>query len=90
MLTCRTRWRHTNSATDGDQPALPAARARTGTSAIGRTGPNIQRSRPQARRTNLAVVRWEVSRRYLAYVFYAMRDGHVGTLDTPAAEQDAG
>jgi len=46
----------------------------------------ITRRGPQAR--NIAKV--AAARKLLTYVFYAMRDGHVRALDTPAAEQEAG
>ena len=46
----------------------------------------IARRGPQAR--NIAKV--AAARKLLTYVFYAMRDGHVRALDTPAAEHEAG
>ena len=46
----------------------------------------IARRGPQAR--NIAKV--AAARKLLTYVFYAMRDGYVRALDTPAAEQEAG
>ena len=45
----------------------------------------IARRGPQAR--NIAKV--AAARKLLTYVFYAMRDGHVRALDTPAAEHEA-
>src|SRR5438552_153089 len=45
----------------------------------------IARRGIQAR--NIAKV--AAARKLLTYVFYAMRDGHVRSLDTPAAEQEA-
>ena len=45
----------------------------------------ITRRGPQAR--NIAKV--AAARKLLTYVFYAMRDGHVRALDTPAAEHEA-
>jgi hypothetical protein len=45
----------------------------------------IARRGPQAR--NIAKV--AAARKLLTYVFYAMRDGHVRSLDTPAAEREA-
>jgi transposase len=44
----------------------------------------IARRGPQAR--NIAKV--AAARKLLTYVFYAMRDGHVRALDTPAAEHE--
>jgi transposase len=45
----------------------------------------IARRGPQAR--NIAKV--AAARKLLTYVFYAMRDGHVRSLDTPAPEHEA-
>jgi hypothetical protein len=45
----------------------------------------IARRGVQAR--NIAKV--AAARKLLTYVFYAMRDGHVRALDTPAAEHEA-
>ena len=45
----------------------------------------IARRGIQAR--NIAKV--AAARKLLTYVFYAMRDGHVRALDTPAAEHEA-
>jgi hypothetical protein len=45
---------------------------------------------PAADRQARNIAKVAAARKLLTYVFYAMRDGHVRALDTPAAEHEAG